>query len=917
MTITDSGEKQLRRVLFVIGTAHYTSANHEAREDVPGILRRVVNTLTPLGFEVHFAPSGYLLDPDRNSLRTKIHQARAQGDIVVIYYTGHGEDIEHEGHYLITSDFDWATLPDAGLKVVDIPALVAKRDGSGKLNSEQAHTLIILDCCFSGAGALGVLRDALWNRRSPANTNLWVWATAGDTQWADAGLFVDALSKVLAATTVGATTQNLSIVTLLDEINGQLESAIYGQKSEVFPPNGSLTGNPPFFPNVKYLPHAAGLTVDTQHWLSKARGTESLAATGYYLTGRTGRVRAATDLARWIADPGSGTLAVVTGSPGTGKSSLLALPALLTDATSRKEFLRRTSATSPAHKVAQVLPETTDIVAIHARGLNTDQIAMRVATDLCLLANDVPTLLDSFVNIAHKPNRIVVVDAVDEATDPASVRDNLLLPLAQRGLRIVFGARPHILSSATKPSFVIDLDTDAYHDPDALADYVAHLLAATHEPDVASSYRGRVEDPDTNTIVAEIARRATSGKVESFLIARVITLAVRARHERVHPSALNWQDSLPDGLSDAFNEEFSALDSSNPATRFLLEALAWARGPGLPWEAIWVPVAQAIADLDSATDHLETQINNDDVRALLNTAGSFITEDLGPGGRSVFRPFHEELATYLRRTEASDTSRIERAITHALLRTVPTDSTGSRLWDRAHPYVRTYLAEHAQAASNETLDALLLEGGFFATADPTTLTPLLLFDLSRAGDEIIRTYRRARPLLGDDPAANAAYLQEAATAVGASRRLHVAGFRRVYRTQWSSVSTDDSLLTFTGHTSSVNALAAITTTTGHTLLASAGGDHTIRLWNPESGTPIGQPLTGHTHSVNALAAITTTTGHTLLASAGDDHTIRLWNPESGGLITVLRRRTAARDLLCNGTTLVIGDEEGLSAIEIW
>ena len=117
MTITDSGEKQLRRVLFVIGTAHYTSANHEAREDVPGILRRVVNTLTPLGFEVHFAPSGYLLDPDRNSLRTKIHQARAQGDIVVIYYTGHGEDIEHEGHYLITSDFDWATLPDAGLKV--------------------------------------------------------------------------------------------------------------------------------------------------------------------------------------------------------------------------------------------------------------------------------------------------------------------------------------------------------------------------------------------------------------------------------------------------------------------------------------------------------------------------------------------------------------------------------------------------------------------------------------------------------------------------------------------------------------------------------------------------------------------------------------------------------------------------------
>src|SRR4029453_4135740 len=67
--------------------------------------------------------------------------------------------------------------------------------------------------------------------------------------------------------------------------------------------------------------------------------------------------------------------------------------------------------------------------------------------------------------------RIVVVDAVDEARDPQRLLTDLLVPLARRpGLRGVIGARRHVLPPAADTSLLIDLDSDQYRDPRALAD---------------------------------------------------------------------------------------------------------------------------------------------------------------------------------------------------------------------------------------------------------------------------------------------------------------------------------------------------------------------------------------------------------------------------------------------------------------
>jgi WD40 repeat protein len=64
-------------------------------------------------------------------------------------------------------------------------------------------------------------------------------------------------------------------------------------------------------------------------------------------------------------------------------------------------------------------------------------------------------------------------------------------------------------------------------------------------------------------------------------------------------------------------------------------------------------------------------------------------------------------------------------------------------------------------------------------------------------------------------------------------------------------------------------------------LATAGTDPTVRLWDADTGAPLGDPLTGHTNAVNSVAF--SPDGHRL-ATAGTDHTVRLWDADTGALL---------------------------------
>jgi hypothetical protein len=238
------------------------------------------------------------------------------------------------------------------------------------------------------------------------------------------------------------------------------------------------------------------------------------------------------------------------------------------------------------------------------------------------------------------------------------------------------------------------------------------------------------------------------------------------------------------------------------------------------------------------------------VRWLLDTAGAYIAEDVGPGQRSVFRPFHELLAAHLRGQPSNDQlateptaaeawqqqrQQIERDLTRVLLSTVPTTADGKANWELAHPYLRTYLAQHAHAAGPDTLAALAADLDYLAVADRTILT-LLLTPTDPALQGVAELYQRVQPLLGGSARDNAAYLQEVTLAhTGSpptSQRI-----RPTYRTLMARVRRDDNFLTYISSPGGIFAVAFGAGGDGRPLLASAGSD-AVRLWDPATGTPV-------------------------------------------------------------------------------
>jgi DNA-binding beta-propeller fold protein YncE len=720
------------RALLAAGTAVYDWPDFGNLEKVPASLHAIVDALTGLGFSTVIESPGYRVDPAPGELRAAVRQAAAAAPIVVLYYTGHGILPERDGYYLVNRRTRLTDMTATAMPAADIPRLLTRRDENGELADDQPTVLVILDCCYSGSAGMEMLGHAL---RGIGNPNTWVIASVSALEYAQQGRFAAAFCDAILRPTTGPSTRFLSLESVIQAVNdaqpGQPE-----QKARVFPPATGSAGIPPFFPNRNYWPGLAGLTVSEQHWLSRVRGAPQESTTGFYLTGRTGRVRAAEDLATWMTGPDRGGLALVTGSPGTGKSALLALPVLLAEPSRRKDLLSAAEHGSLIRRAADLLPAGTPVAAVHARGLNTDQAAGAIAHALGRSASTASTLLEELDAAPEVAGRVVVVDAVDESFSPDTLLTTLLLPLSrQRGLRVAAGSRRHVLSGVQDAELVIDLDTPGYQDPQALAVYVRRLLLAAEEPGVITPYQAAGEEA-TSAVATVIAQRAMSGdqRTESFLIGRFLALSVRGRAEPVDVTSPGWQAELPTELTDAFDEDLARLGARTANARALLTALAWARGPGLPWEGIWTPVARAVS---AGTGPGQAPITDEDVRWLLAKAGAYVVEDSGPGQRSVYRPFHDVLAAHLRGEPnaesgvgdlASDErwqqerAQIEQRITSALLSTVPAGRHG-RDWTSAHPYLRTYLAQHAAAAGTETFADLIQDAGFLAVADQATLSP--------------------------------------------------------------------------------------------------------------------------------------------------------------------------------------------------
>ncbi|MFF3113441.1 hypothetical protein ACFVSN_30120 [Kitasatospora sp. NPDC057904] len=867
------GSESPKPVLLAVGTAHYDCVDFSELLKVPESLRTVVAALADLKVRPVTDQPHYRVDPGLDELEQAVGEAARTHPLVIVYYTGHGVHPPRGHYFLVVRESQPANLHKSALRATDLPSLLMRLDRHGIPEAEQPEVLLIIDCCFAG----GAAEEIGYEVQRHGNDRLWVLASASSLEFAEQGRFANALAEALKRPLAGASAPYLGLDSLSYAVNDILGTE--GQTTLHFPPRGGSDGRAPFFPNRQYHPGIAGLTVsDQQHWISRLRGAPEAAA-GFYLTGRSGRIRATADLLGWLTAGGRGGLAVVTGSPGAGKSTLLALPVQLSRPGGRRQLLGPGGATDNplVSRAAELLPLGTPLIAVHGHGLNADQVAQEIAKRLERPAASVGELLQDLTANPETEEWAVLVDAVDEAVEPAPLLDSLLVPLARRyGLRVVLGTRRQLLGRIGPTDRLIDLDREPYLDPKALVDYIRQLLLAAHEPDTATCYRSAGESV-VDAVAAELADRATAAadggrRTESFLVGQLLARSARGREQAGDFADDGWRRDLPSTLGQAFEEDLARVTTNPAAARTLLRALAFAHGPGLPWENIWVPVARALA-----TSPEGAGVTDDDVRLLLEQAGAYVVEDLGAGNRSVFRPVHHELTAHLRGPRPD----VAQTVTDALVATVPTNGEGRRLWASAHPYVLTYLPHHASDAG-PALASLTRDLDLLAVADPVTLTPLLSPAVPQL-NEVARVYRRARPLLGRSPEVNAACLQEAAVALGSSLANRPGAVPPAYRTRMAAVSSDNSLLNLTTRDALDVSVMAFGAAPDGGLLLAIGTTKLVRILNARTGA-IEQAITipGPPESPVALAFGVGGDGRLRLAIATDAaRTVELWDPETG------------------------------------
>jgi hypothetical protein len=97
----------------------------------------------------------------------------------------------------------------------------------------------------------------------------------------------------------------------------------------------------------------------------------------------------------------------------------------------------------------------------------------------------------------------------------------------------------------------------------------------------------------------------------------------------------------------------------------------------------------------------------------------------------------------------------------------------------------------------------------------------------------------------------------------------------------------------------------------------AGDEFCVGSGPPGSPTPTSTPWppTMPRGGVSAVAFGTTASGQLLLATAGKNRKVRLWDPISKLNVATLRRRCNTRAIAIAAPPLAIGDDEGLSVVE--
>ncbi|MET7456285.1 hypothetical protein ABZT03_31290 [Streptomyces sp. NPDC005574] len=255
---------------------------------------------------------------------------------------------------------------------------------------------------------------------------------------------------------------------------------------------------------------------------------------------------------------------------------------------------------------------------------------------------------DVFARLRRAGPVVVVLDALDEAEDPAAVLRDLLLPLSGTGptdpvpgCRVLIGTRPWWdafpdLRNVTenRPDMLEDLDTQS---PGELAQDLAEYLGDLLYPHYAQTTADAIAD--------RLARTSEHG---AFLVAALYAdhLLTQAATGRPVPDE-SIVSEMPTTITQMFDLHATSLTRKNPWVGPVLDVLGRARGQGIPLEILHTVALAHAAEFGNRP--LPPTL--EDTREALTHAYFYLRTATAadPEQRTLYRYFHQALTDHTAR----------------------------------------------------------------------------------------------------------------------------------------------------------------------------------------------------------------------------------------------------------------------------
>ncbi|MFB7160956.1 hypothetical protein [Streptomyces sp. NPDC056242] len=869
---------------------------------VPEVASQVADAVRGLGYVVTTR-----MDPVRDELRGALDDGTGPR---VVHVLSHGYQAER-----------------GDIRLDMVPADGRFGEGTSVSNwastaqMQRRPTLFLLDLC--GAGRVARLPQHL--HEAGRETYAWVIAAADAAEDAYDGRFSVAVSQVLqelSRTGLGTDRSRrfVSFTLVARQIAMRLEGAegrVQTVRATPLDPSADEP-NLPFFPNPLFVEtpeqrRRAAVDAPVREFLDELDPLDARHFTdkaGRHFTGRRSQLQR---LAPWLDEPTDAVVesavCVVTGSPGTGKSALLgalvcaAHPQLAEQAGHIRERLEP-SCRPGVHP---------NLAAVQARQRSVSDVVQALADQLRLAEPEGGWSPDSFVDAvgATEETPTVVVDALDEALDPQAVTYQILLPLtrlrraspadmavpdqpsAERqyskgtaGCRLMVGMRPWgeftiLRRHAEYGGLLVDLD---HSDPGELqSDLAAYLNDVLSGVDgYRSGPARRVRETLAEAAAERLAFTERDGeRWGEFLVASVFARYLTAEQAaQTVDEAHDLGSRIPSALPDILELDLSARPNAATA-RGLLVAIAHAKGEGMPTE-----LAYALA---GAFHHVPDTAEFADA---LDVSLFYLRTGIDTEGTTVYRPFHQGLADYLRAHPYRPVDRGRRIaplgympaaelVLDTLLGRSNDSSVRRVVWANASPYLLRHIIQHAQDADRDR--ELICDPEFLVHANPSTLvTALMRYSGEKEGTGLVSlAYRSSlREHRSSSPLMRRQYLALDAARYGArtlQSRLTSVLPTGAWQPRWATGEGTNSVIPgmLTSHEDAVSAVECVVVG-GRPVAVTGSGDGIVMIWDLATGQPVGQPLLGPDGAVNA-AACAVVDGRPFAVAGSSDGSVMTWD----------------------------------------